>query len=177
MDEPQIIELCRQGELERLDDLVRLHADSLYRFCYHLSRNADGAAELFQDTWVKALRNFHKCKAEDTILGWLFTIAANLQRDSYRRQGRWLKTLAYYHPDFPSPASPEDIVTSQEKDWLVRRAVNELKEAQRIPLLLYYYEDYSIEAIAALLNVPSGTIKSRLHRARKHLKNRLEVLL
>ncbi len=177
MDEARIIELCRQGELGLLDELVHLHADSLYRFCYHLSGNADGAAELFQDTWLKAVRNFHKCKAEDTILGWLFTIAANLQRDLYRRRGRWLKALAHHRLDFPSSPSPEDIVTNQEKDSLVRRAVNELKEAQRIPLLLHYFENYSIETIAALLNVPSGTIKSRLHRARRNLKNRLEVLL
>lgn len=176
MDEPQIIKLCRQGELERLDELVRLHADSLYRFCYHLSGNADGAAELFQETWVKVLRNFHRCKAEATILGWLFSIAANLQRDQYRRRSRWTKVLADLG-NLPPPAGPEDFLASQERQTLVRKAVNELQDAQRIPLILFYYEDLSIEAIATLLNISPGTIKSRLHRARKHLKSRLEVLL
>jgi RNA polymerase sigma-70 factor (ECF subfamily) len=175
MDESQVLKLCRQGELELLEELVRLHADSLYRFCYHLCGNADGAAELFQDTWVRALRNFHRCKAEVTILGWLFSIAANLQRDRFRRKGRWTKILATLGNPPPS-AGPEDILTAQEQQASVRMAVNELPDAQRIPLILFYYEDLSIDAIARLLDMAPGTIKSRLHRARKHLKSRLEVL-
>lgn len=177
MDEPTIIKLCREGKLELLDELVHLHADSLYRFCYHLSGNADGAAELFQETWVKVLRNFSRCRAEATILGWLFSIAANLHRDQYRRQGRWLKVLAQQQNSSPPLAGPEEIVATQELRALVQGAINELKDTQRIPLLLYYYQDYSIEEISALLNVSPGTIKSRLHRGKKHLKSRLEVLL
>src|SRR5690554_2399694 len=89
MDEQSIVLRCQQGETRSLDQLVRLHADSLHRFCYHLSGNADSAAELFQDTWVKVIKNINQYEPKGTILGWLFTIAANIHRDKYRRHKRW----------------------------------------------------------------------------------------
>ena len=69
MEEQSIILRYQQGESELLEDLVRIHAQSLYRFCYHLCGNGDGAGDLFQDTWVKAIPNIQKCQVEERILG------------------------------------------------------------------------------------------------------------
>jgi len=176
MDERSIVLRYQQGETEQLDDLVLLHADSLYRFCYHLCGNADSAAELFQDTWVKALQNINKCRAEQTILGWLFTIAANLHKDKYRRHMRWLKIFSRTKLELSLIKTPDDLVESERRS-LVRQAVGDLDDNHRIPIMLYYFDDYSVKTISNLLAIPEGTVKSRLHQARKHLKNRLEVLL
>lgn len=173
MDEQEIISRSQQGELELLDSLVRMHEDSLYRFSYHLCGNADSAAELFQDTWLKALKNIGKYNASGTFLGWLFTIAANLRRDNYRRSRRW-KIIQARQLHHPLPAEEMEL---HELQFIIHEALEPLDESLRIPVTLFYFEDYSLQAIADLLDIPVGTVKSRLHRAKKHLRNQLEVLL
>lgn len=176
MDETSILQRCQQGEIGLLDDLVRLHADSLYRFCYHLCGNTDNAAELFQDTWVKALRNINYCRTDRTILSWLFTIAVNTHRDKYRRS-MLLQRILPRQAEAPPDENPDDKLVDNERHHLVRQALNGLKDTYRIPMVLFYFDDHSIEEISSLLSIPAGTVKSRLHRAKKHMKSSLEVLL
>jgi len=176
LEEQDIVLRCQEGESELLGDLVRRHEDSLYRFCYHLCGNADSAAELFQDTWVKALKNIDKYRVKGSILGWLFTIAANLRRDQYRRLKRWQGVMIKSgQENIPDPIA--DQLAAREEEMLVREALEPMDDSLRIPIILFYFEDYSLETIAGLMGIPVGTVKSRLHRAKKHLRKQLEVLL
>lgn len=174
MDEKEIILRFQQGDTHGLEELVLSYEGSLFRFCYYLCGNADGAEELFQDTWVRVLKNIHKYKVRGTFLGWLFTIAANLQRDKHRRYKRQQAiTESSQHP----PGALDDQVVNYEQRVLVRQALNTLDDIHRIPVTQYYFEDKSIENIAQLMGLPMGTVKTRLHRARKQLKKQLEALL
>ena len=177
MDEQSMVLRCQQGETQLLDNIVLLHEESLYRFCYHLSGDADSAAELFQDTWLKALKNIQKYKASGSFLGWLFTIAANHQRDNYRRHYRWKNILAKNQPYFPQPDPVDKGLLIHEQQMLVRQALKNMDDSLRIPVILFYFEEYRLETIAETLGLPLGTVKSRLYRAKKHLRNQLEVLL
>jgi len=177
MDEQEMILRSQQGETQLLDNIVLLHEESLYRFCYHLSGNADSAAELFQSTWLKALKNIKKYKASGSFLGWLFTIAANHQRDNYRRHYRWQNILAKNQSYFPQPDPVDKELLVHEQRILVGQALEKMDDSLRIPVILFYFEEYSLETIGDILGLPLGTVKSRLHWAKKHLRNQLEGLL
>lgn len=173
MDEQELLRRFQQGDTQGLTELVLAHEGSLFRFCYRLCGNADGAEELFQDTWLRALRGIRNYKARGAFLGWLFTIAANLHRSNYRSYKRRQEILK---PLQAEPGADTNTV-NHEQALLVQQAVAALQTSLRIPVILYYFEDQSIEAIAKVLGIPTGTVKTRLYRARKHLKKRLEVLL
>lgn len=177
MDEQELILRCQQGEAKLMDILVEMHEDSLYRFCYHLSGNADSAAELFQDTWIKAIHNIHKYKSSGCFLGWLFTITANLQRDRFRRLKRWQNILAKNQFQPPPGASIDERMLIHEQRVIVRQALAGMDDSLRIPIILVYFEKHSLDTAAEIIGIPVGTVKSRLHRAKKHLKKKLEVLL
>lgn len=175
MNEQDIILRCQQGDAQGLAELVLAHENSLFRFCFHLCGSADAAEELFQDTWLKALRNIGKYNSQGAFLGWLFTIAANLQRDKYRRNKR-RRAFEQELQQFSSGAM-EDRSRDSVQRILVHQAVDSLDTSLRILVTLYYFEDRSVDYLAQLLGLPQGTVKTRLHRARKHLKKKLEVLL
>ena len=173
VEEQEILRRYLQGDAGGLAELVLAHENSLFRFCFYLCGEADAAEELFQDTWLRALKNIGKYKARGAFLGWLFTIAANLHRDkyrSYKRRQEIMKSL-------PVPAGAEADWLNCQEAALVRQAVESLDNSLRLPVILYYFEDQSVETIAKVLGLPEGTVKTRLYRARKRLKKELEVLL
>lgn len=175
MNEQDLILRCQQGDAQGLAELVLSHESPLFRFCFHLCGSADAAEELFQDTWLRAIKSIGKYKSDGAFLGWLFTIAANRQRDkyrSYKRQRAFLEDLQQF-----SMGAMEDRSADHVQRLLIRQAVNSLNASLRVPVTLYYFEDCTIEAIAQLLRIPEGTVKTRLYRARKHLEKKLEVLL
>lgn len=175
MNEQAIVLRCQQGETGLLDDLVQMHEDSLFRFCFYLTRNPDGAAELFQDTWLKAMKSIKKYKARGSFLGWLFSIAANLHRDKYRRRKVWQNIMIRQQIALARNCL-DDPMVKEDLRIIIRQALELMDESLRVPVMLYYFEGYTHDAIADILGVPVGTVKSRLYRARKHLRNRLEVL-
>lgn len=176
MEDQEIVQRCQQGETQLLDDLVLKHENSLYRFCFYLCGNADTATDLFQETWLKALHNLHKYKAKGAFLGWLFTIAANHYRDYYRKRKR-RQSILHRHPEIVRPDYIADHVIHAEEKLLIQQALESLDEPLRIPIILFYFEGYAMDTIADMMQVPVGTVKSRLHRAKKRLKKQLEVLL
>lgn len=174
MDERALVLSCRERDPGQLESLVEMYENPLYRFCFHLCRDVDGAAELYQDTWVKALSNLHKYKAKGSFLGWLFTIAVNLQRDKYRRRQRRERILAECRMEL---AVPNNNDADYGLKMLIQETLEKMDDSLRIPVTLFYFEDYNLDDIAEVLGIPVGTVKSRLHRAKKHLKKELGVLL
>ncbi|MCP5106643.1 MAG: sigma-70 family RNA polymerase sigma factor [bacterium] len=184
LDDRTIISRCRAGQLELSGILVDRYKKPLYSFCCKLTGNRGEADDLFQDTWVKAVGNIHRCDEDKRFITWLFTICINLYRDRYRKYYRWLKVVKSYlsaeqmETEMTNIESketgPDESAVKREQKENVRNVLGTLKDIYRIPLLLYYYREFSLDEIAGMLEIPKGTVKSRLAAGRNQLKKIME---
>jgi RNA polymerase sigma-70 factor, ECF subfamily len=156
------------------EDLALPLFDQLYNFARWLAQDASEAEDLVQETYAKALRGFSGFQAGTNFRAWIFRIL----RNSFLTSRSGLKTKIEIDEDgvdaVPSPApTAEDILIAESQRERVRDALTDLPVPYREILLLCEVEAMSYEEIAQVLAVPTSTVMSRLHRARKALRARL----
>lgn len=162
---------CQLGEREAFDELVARWHEPLWRYLRRLANHDDVAADLAQDTWMRVLRGIARLREPASLRPWLFGIARRVAMDRLR--------LRYSRPQEDDidleqlAATPEDLEPEADLATL-DLAMAELPLAEREALTLFYLRELSIQDMAALLQVPEGTIKSRLFRARLALRRELE---
>ena len=154
-------------------DLVEVHYDSLYRYAFRLSGSAADAEDLTQDAFGKAIARHAQLRDPTKARGWLFRILRNdylhRVRDDKRRKVVSLDSVGEL-PAEP-PDAPPDIDPAK-----LQEVLDELDESFRTPLILFYFEDFSYREIADQMDLPMGTVMSRLARAKAYLRGRLEPL-
>ncbi len=157
--------MAKETELQQqFEKCVDQCADSLFRVAFRLTGNRTLASELVQETYLNAWKNIAGLNDTDAMQGWLFAILRNQYSKLIRKESR--STPTSEHLD--SIAVVEKRV-DQTAD-MVQEAVGSLDEIHRLPLLLVSMEGFTVEATARILDVPRGTVLSRLHRARQKLK-------
>jgi RNA polymerase sigma factor (sigma-70 family) len=156
-------------------ELLLSNADPLRPFAVSLTRDQEMAKDLFQETLYKALANQDKYSRGTNIRAWLFTIMRNIFINDYRRRSKQ-RTIFDSSSNESLINSGEIIVNNGGEDSLhmkeIHRAIYLLPQIFKIPFLLYF-EGYRYHEISESLNEPLGTIKSRIHFARKLLKEQL----
>lgn len=150
--------------------LVDAHYAPLYRYAYRLSGSGPEAEDLTQEAFCQAQHKLHQLRDPERAKAWLFTIL----RNAYLHRLRASKPERQLTPDGAAeipdrPTEPLPLVDSAE----LQKALNELPEVFRTPIILYYFEDFSYKDIAEQMNVPLGTIMSRLARGKAYLRERL----
>jgi len=164
----QIRELIQQRRYdEALERLLELYGNQIFRMAVAMLRDVGRAEEATQDAFVKAWRALPRYDGRAAPSTWLYAIARNtcvsvLRRESYRR------TTPI--DDVREPAAPAR--ASHDIDW--DACLARLPELQRTIVKLFYFEDRSVKDVAMLLDLPDGTVKSHLHRARRALGDMLE---
>lgn len=173
------IERYLEGNVDAVDMLIDKYKNSLYRLCYHLTRDKYEADDLFQDTWMKLFSNIHKYKANN-FKGFLFKICINTYKDFYRKKKRNAKT-AYLESaidEVPTTGySVEKHIEEKETKVKLMDCVNKLKDNYRIPIILHYFHDCKYEKIADIMKIPIGTVKSRISTAKDNIRKSMEVEL
>jgi RNA polymerase sigma-70 factor (ECF subfamily) len=157
------------------DSLLLSNADFLKPFAVNLTKDTESAKDLFQETLYKALANQEKYNVGTNIKAWLFTIMRNIFINDYRRKVKQLTIFDNTGTDFLLNYKHPAITNSAETDLRIKeiyKAVYQLPEIFKTPFLLYF-EGYKYHEIAEVLNEPLGTIKSRIHFARKLLKEQI----
>lgn len=156
--------------------------DSLFNFAYHLSGNEEDANDLVQETYLKALRFIGHYDQGTNAKAWLFTILKNAFINNYRKKARRPNQVDF--EDFKTFQNDE---TSNYSGYVDLReemfqhlmgdeitiAINNLPADYRTVILLCDIEDFKYDEISKILDVPIGTVRSRLHRARNMLKEQL----
>jgi RNA polymerase sigma-70 factor (ECF subfamily) len=166
-----------------LTGLVNLHGKAIYGFCHKLARNQTDTDDLYQETFLKAMEICHKIDRDNNPKGFLISIAIGLWKNKCRKYARRqrIAPVEEFNSNtnngylFDIEASPEDIVVSRERRIIIQAAIDKLSCKLKIPLYMYYTAHMSNEDIASALKIPLGTVKSRLHKARKALKKSLEL--
>lgn len=157
---------------------INEHGKNVYAFCSQLTPNKQEAEELYQDTFLKAVELKEKMDWERNPGSYLISITLRIWKNKKRKYA-WRKRIAGIEEfteqtagraDSRQEASTEEIFFQQELQRQVREAVAKLDDKYRIPVYLYYSQQFSTEQIGGILKLPQGTVKSRLHKARKLLR-------
>lgn len=170
--------------IEELSDLIQQHGKVLYGFCYRLTGNKADTDDLYQETFLKAMELSHKMDKDQNPKSFLISIAIRLRKNQRRKfawrqriapTSEWNEGVGTQHSEAAGVETPEEAVLSRERRVMIQNAVNRLNDKLKLPLYMHYTAEMSVDEIAAVLNIPPGTVKSRLHKARKLMKNSLEV--
>jgi len=142
----------------------------LYGAAYRITGNAHDAEDLVQETYLRAYRGFDRYEPGTNIRAWLFTILHRVRTDDYRRKAR-APTTVELAEEGPAVEAPQKALFTGGED--VERALATIPEAFRTAVLLRDVHEFSYEEIAGILDVPIGTVMSRIHRGRGQLRKAL----
>jgi RNA polymerase sigma factor (sigma-70 family) len=160
---------------KEFNSLLLNNAEFLKPFAINLTRDTEAANDLYQDTLYKALANQEKYSVGTNIRAWLFTIMRNIFINNYRRKAKQ-KTIFDSTPnDFLINQNQVAITNTAESRLRLKeinKAIKQLPDIFKTPFLLYF-DGYKYNEIAGMLHEPLGTIKSRIHFARKLLKEQI----
>jgi len=179
-------ERIRRPPIENLDEEFRKealpHMDALYNFALQLTQDSDDAADLLQETYVKAYRFWDKFEKGTNCKAWLFRIMKNSFINFYRKNTRSPEKLDYdeieviYETIKSNDENPHNLdreIYDNIFDDEVMEAIKSLPEEFRTVLIMCDVEGMTYEEIADFLDIPIGTVRSRIHRARKVLATKL----
>lgn len=184
-DEVTLIARSQQGDISAFNQLVLHYQQVVYNTVFHLIGNYDIAADITQEAFISSFRAINTYRGTSQFRTWLLRISTNLVYDHWRRIKRYpsesletitneeeaytptlLDTLAQTGPD----SNPEENLLSQELQQLIQRGLQELSLDQRTVIVLCDIEGLSYEEIAQATQTTLGTVRSRLSRARAHLR-------
>jgi RNA polymerase sigma-70 factor (ECF subfamily) len=157
------------------DEVVREHADRVYRLAYRLTGNAHDAEDLTQETFIRVFRSLSSYQP-GTFEGWLHRITTNLFLDMVRRRGRLrMEGLPEDTDRLPGGGpDPEQVYSDTHFDPALQASLDELHPEFRAAVVLCDIEGLSYEEIGATLGVKLGTVRSRIHRGRAALRESLD---
>ncbi|GAA5046427.1 RNA polymerase sigma factor SigM [Nocardia callitridis] len=178
-DAPSDIELLRahvRGERHAFAELLRRHNDHLWQTALRTSYTREDAADSLQDALLSAHRRAGSFRGEAEVRSWLHAIVVNACLDRIRRnKTRRAFSFSSEHQQ-SEPSEDRDAMAEFETSMLIDEALFTLPPDQRAALVAIDVEGYSVSEAAAMLGVPTGTIKSRCARARQRLQERLDFL-
>jgi RNA polymerase sigma factor (sigma-70 family) len=174
-----LVELARNGDEKAFSSLLNRYRDSIYFLLLKMVNNTSDAEDLTIEAFGKAFRNLDQFTPEFAFSTWLFKIATNNCIDFIRKKQSAPAPFDQLQGDLDNPTvniqsdlpDPEETLINEQKIAVLKNIVNQLKPRYRNLIELRYYKEYSYEEIASELNLPIGTVKAQLYRAKSLLYN------
>ena len=184
-DDGALVERVRAGDVTAFEPLVEKYRQRVYRLAFGVLRNGEDAMDVAQEAFIKAYQALPSFRGQSAFYTWLFRIAMNVAHDKARQrgaQGRAFGTERVTEEEWertmPDPGEePDDAAARGEERARIQKALDALPEHHRAIIMLSDLEGLSYREISDVLNIPMGTVMSRLHNARKRLKSALGPLL
>lgn len=176
MRDAECVRRLQRGETDAFETLVRRHEKTIFNLVYRMLGDYEEAAEVSQEVFLSAFRAVGQFRGDANFSTWLYRIALNhastRRKTLGTRQHRLLSIDSAEPLSDPQP-SPSDVLEKKEIRERVQAALNQLDPEDAEVILLRDLQDVSYDEVARVLEIPVGTVKSRLHRARRALKSRL----
>ena len=168
----KLVELVREKDQELYRELVRRYQDKLWRYAGWLVKNEDQAADIVQEAFIKAFVNLKGFDTKKKFSSWIYRIVHNLAINELKKDKKkislesnlWLGNLANDEP------AMVDTLARKEVQLLVKKSLKKLPLKYREPLALFYLEEKNYEEISDILRIPTGTVGTRINRAKKIMK-------
>jgi RNA polymerase sigma-70 factor (ECF subfamily) len=173
-----LIAACLRGEEAAITQMIQEHQLGVFRLALSILNDPAEANEAAQDTFIAALGALKSYQETSSFKAWLYTIALNISRSRLRKRkalDRLQQTLAsLFHVQAQRAPTLEEAFIGNEEDAALWKAIEQLDEKHRLPIVLRYYHEFSIKEIAVILNIKEGTVHSRLSIGRERLRSELE---
>jgi RNA polymerase sigma-70 factor (ECF subfamily) len=176
-NETALVTRAQNGDRNAFSELVRNHAQGALNVVYRMCGDMQVAEDAAQETFIQAWLRLQSYRPQASFRNWLYRIAVNTAIDMLRKEKRILPGEIENLNLTDAGPSPETLVANSERTEIVQDAVLSLPDASRAVLVLREFEGLSYQEIAEALDIPVGTVMSRLNYARKLLKEKLEVQL
>lgn len=179
MDDNILISNIKKGDSYSTELLINKYKQNIYNLSYKLTYNKINADDLYQDTWLKILSKINTYNSNYSFKNWSYTLCLNIYRDNYNKiksQNKYnkyfndIKTKDFYINSAASSLTTEDMIIENEKKAEIEIYINKLDEKYRIVIILYFFDNLKYQTISELLNIPIGTVKSRINTAKNELK-------
>jgi len=173
LDEQALISQAQSGDRPAFSELVRRHRQGVVNVVYRMCADVSLAEEAAQEAFIRTWQNLQRYNPHFAFRSWLYRIALNVALDTLRseQQTRSLADLPLdEHPQAPDSSDPEVALERKERATQVRQAVLALPPASRAVLILREYEGMSYHEISTALDIPVGTVMSRLNYARSQVR-------
>lgn len=183
-DEKHLLESAQKGELQAFEKLVERYQKKVYNIALRMTGNAEDAYEVSQEAFIRIYSSIRQFRKDSSFSTWLYRITINVCLDELRKQkknklvyldeniemddGEIKKQLADKGP------APDEMAEQDEMKRAIRAAINELSEEHRIVVIMRDIQGFSYDDISKILKCPKGTVKSRINRARKILRDILK---
>lgn len=183
VSDEQLIAKFQLGDLQAFDILVRRYKDQLLNFVYRFVGNRSDAEDIVQETFLRVYKNKHMYKEIAKFSTWVYTIAGNLAKTELRRRKRHkifsVSNFVNEERDYDIPDrehSPEKKVDSAIQEEIIQKAIEKLPAKFKEVIILRDIQGFAYEEISQILNIPLGTVKSRVNRGRLKLQEDLRFL-
>lgn len=174
--EPLPVTEARSGDPSAWSTLFRRYQLPLYAYVFELVHDRETSFDIVQETFVNAVRHIGGLRSNEKFGSWIFGIAHQKCIQHWRRQNResLLRDELEECPETHDPG-PDELLVREEREAEFMKLLERLSLEQRSAFILYFIEDFSIEEIAGITHVQPGTVKSRLHYARRALRKLMEA--
>ncbi|MBH0231733.1 RNA polymerase sigma factor SigW [Halobacillus yeomjeoni] len=178
----QKIKEVKKGDQSAFEDIVSFYQNKVYHICFRMIGNAYEAEDLAQEAFIRAYTNIHTFDNRRKFSTWLYRIATNLTIDRIRKkkpdyhldaQVRGTEGLDMYSQLAADQALPEEEVESLELQTYIHKEILALPPKYRSVIVLRYLDELPLQDIAEILDIPVGTVKTRVHRGREALRKKL----
>lgn len=179
----ELVRAMRHGDQQAFNKLVMLYQEKIYNIALGYVKQEDEAKDLAQDIFITVYQKIDKLRDDNKFNGWIYQIAFNHCRNRYKKLSRrgFFRSQPVDDPNsgftLTSESTPEKDLEKQRTNQMVRQAIIALPPAEKEIIMLRDIQEFSYDEVSAILDIPLGTVKSKLNRARISLKNRLKKLL
>lgn len=186
VSDSELINQFNSGNEEAFAELIQRYQHKIYNTTYRMLGNHEDALDIAQESFIRIYKSLGNFKGESSFSTWLFRISTNICRDELRKRQRKLKTYSISSEKDNKNTidnlggeknNPERISISKEINTQIQEKINQLPSEQRSVLILREFQDLSYQEIANILEISMGTVKSRLSRARRSLREDLNKII
>lgn len=179
------IRQVKKGDQAAFEEIVLLFQNRIYHHCFRMIGNAHEAEDIAQEAFIRAYTNIHTFDNNRKFSTWLFRIATNLTIDRLRKRKpdyyldaefKGMEGLNLYSQLSTNEPDPEDEVTRLELQHRIHKEILSLSPIYRSIIILRYIDEFSLKEISEILDIPLGTVKTRIHRGREALRKKLRFM-
>ncbi|MFD2630453.1 RNA polymerase sigma factor SigW [Oceanobacillus kapialis] len=176
------IKKVKKGDQSAFEDVVSFFQSKIYQHCYRMLGNAHEAEDIAQEAFIRAYVNIHSFDEKRKFSTWLYRIATNLTIDRIRKRKpdyyldaeiKGTEGLNMYSQLADQGRLPGEEVEGMELQRYIHQEISELPPKYRSIIILRYLEEFSLQEISDILDIPLGTVKTRIHRGREALRKKL----
>ncbi len=181
----QKIKRIKKGDQSAFEEVVSFYQNKVYQICFRMLGNAHEAEDIAQEAFLRAYTNIHSFDDNRKFSTWLYRIATNLSIDRIRKKKpdyfldaevKGTEGLTMYSQISADQALPDEEVESLELQEYIHKEILSLPAKYRSVIVLRYIDELSLQEISEILDIPVGTVKTRVHRGREALRKKLRNL-